>query len=79
MVFVGQAHERLDAKRVMLGANGQARAFFRAGGVAVFKQFGLLNHLARVTKQLGAIVGELQAAIRAQKNLNSQLFFQFFD
>ena len=63
----------------MLGANGQTRALFRAGGVAVFKQFGLLDYLARVTEQLGAIVGELQATIRAQKNLNAQLFFKLFD
>ena len=63
----------------MLCRDGKARLRSLIALIARFKHVCLLDHLTRVTQQLGAIRGEHDAAAAAREDRYSQLSFERFD
>ena len=63
----------------MLGGYRQARLGLFLIGVARFKHVRLLDDLACVAEQLGAIVGQRHAAVAAREDGDAELLLKLLD
>ena len=83
-VFVALARfddvdECLHAEGIVLGGHGQALARRAAVCIARLQHIRLLDDLAGIAQQLGAVVRERHAAVAAREHGDAQLLFEILD
>ena len=79
LASLDNVHEGLHAEGVVLSGHRQARLGLFLVGVARFQHVRLLDDLACVAEQLGAVVGQRHAAVAAREDGDAELLLKLLD